>query len=330
MDGTSVVHVNDCASTAAQLIGEAARRGMHWDLLPLATPDPPLAGPAGLVRKGALGARWLARLALEARSHDLVHVHSAGVLRHARWATRRYVLHCHGTDVRSQQYDPRWSGPIRSGLMMAEAVFYSTPDLAEHVRQHRPDALYLPVPIDTAQLPDWAPRPGRPLVLFASRWGPDKGGGEQLDVAEALVHAVGERADVAGLDWGPLAADAGRRGVALLPRTDRGGFLRLLASAHVVVGQSAGILAASELEALGTGAPVVMPVDLPLYSGTGLPVLGGRGVGAVVDAVDRLLSEPAVHDPAAGRAFVERVHGVSGALDRVLDTYDEVLVRRSA
>jgi hypothetical protein len=323
----SVLHLNDCASTAAQLIAEAGRRGMHWDLLPLATPGQRVGGAVGAACKAAVGARWLGRLALDARTHDIVHVHSAGVLRHARWATRRYVLHCHGTDVRTQQYDPRWSGPIRAGLARAEAVFYSTPDLAEHVLPRRPDAVYLPVPIDTAGLPRWQPRPGRPLVLFASRWGPDKGGSSQLNVAEALVSAVGDRAEVAGLDWGPLASDAARRGVNLLPRVDRPHYLRLLASAHVVIGQSAGILAASELEALGIGTPLVMPVDLPLYTATGLPVLGGSGL-AVESAVHQL-AEPSSHDPAAGRDYVKRVHGVAGELDAVLQRYAEVLARRS-
>ena len=323
----SVLHVNDCASTAAHLIQQAAREGMHWDFLPLADATALGTGVPGAARKGLAGMAWLGRLAAGSRSHDLVHVHSAGILRHARFALRRYVLHCHGTDVRTQQYLPAWAGPVRTGLERAEAVFYSTPDLAQHVLPHRADAAYLPVPIDTGELPEWAPRP-RPRVVFASRWGTDKGGPAQLDVAAQVVAAVGGRAEVVGLDWGPLAPDAAAAGVQLIRPLPRAAYLELLASAHAVVGQSAGILAASELEALGSGAPLVMPVPLPLYAAAQPPVLADSPSSAV-EAVAALVADTTPHDPSVGRAGVARVHGVERSLSEVLETYGRVLARRA-
>jgi hypothetical protein len=317
--------VNDCASTAAQLISEAGRRGHHWDYLPIASGHVTASGPAGGAQKAVAGAVWLGRLAVAARSHDVVHVHSAGILRHARFALRRYVLHCHGTDVRTQQYQPAWRSAVRGGLDRAEAVLYSTPDLAEHVLPHRADATYLPVPIDVGLLPRWQPHRS-PRVVFASRWGADKGGDQQVRLARAVVEAVGGRADVVGLDWGPLAGEARSAGVRLLPPTARSTYLDLLASAHAVVGQSAGILAASELEALGIGSPLVMPVALPLYASDAPPVLGGD-VETAVDAVDALV-EGTPHDPEPGATYVARVHGVDRALDVVLRTYDDVLRAR--
>jgi hypothetical protein len=322
----TVLHVNDCASTAAQLIGEAARHGMTWDYLPTASVSRPSAGLLGTARKATAGAAWVAQLAGAARRHDIVHVHSAGILRHARLGLRRYVLHCHGTDVRTQQYLPAWRAPVRDGLQRAEAVFFSTPDLAEHVLPQRPDASYLPVPIDTSLLPRWAPGP-RPRVVFASRWGDDKGGQPQVDLAAQVVSAVADRADVIGLDWGPRAHEAAGAGVRLVAQQDRAGFLALLASAHAVVGQSAGILAASELEALGTGAPLVMPVPLPLYAAAAPPVLGDSPESAT-SAVVGLVTGTETHDPAAGQRYVADLHGVGSALATVLDTYQRVLAAR--
>ena len=56
-----------------------------------------------------------------------------------------------------------------------------------------------------------------------------------------------------------------RSGVELVPTRPHAGYLSLLSGATVVVGQAGGILSASELEAIGAGVPVVVPVPLPLY-----------------------------------------------------------------
>ena len=172
----SAVHVNDAAFTAHRLIAQARTRGYRWDFLPRATRKPGRSGVSALVRETTTGALWLARLKREQLRHDVVHIHTATVLQHSRMATRRYVLHCHGSDVRTQQYDPRWQALIRNGLAEAEAVFFSTPELEEHVGPYRADAVYLPIPVDVANLPRWQPAAGRPQVFFASRWSSEKGG----------------------------------------------------------------------------------------------------------------------------------------------------------
>ena len=321
----SALHVNDAAFTASRLLGEARARGLRWDLLPIAAPAQDWDGPVGMARKAALGARWVAGLAVGARRHDIVHVHSATTLKHTRPATRRYVLHCHGSDVRTAQYQPAHRDSIRTGLSEAEAVFYSTPDLAEHVLPHRPDAHYLPVPVAVDEVPAWAPT-RRPTVVFASRWSPDKDSARQLAVAAALVRELGDRADVVGLDWGPQSAEASALGVRLVPRSDHAAYLRLLSGAHVVVGQSAGILAASELEALAAGAPLVVPVPLPLYPETDLPVSGADGPEGAVAKVRALLDDPG--DASHRRDWVRSHHGVVHAVDTVTAVYDDVMAAR--
>ena len=322
----SALHVNDAAFTAARLLGEARSRGLRWDLLPIVAPGRDWSGPLGTARKAALGAPWLGRLALGARRHDIVHVHSATTLRHTRPATRRYVLHCHGSDVRTAQYEPANRTSIQRGLSEAEAVFFSTPDLAEHILPRRPDAHYLPVPVAVDDVPVWAPSPARPTVVFASRWSPEKNSSRQLAVAGELVRALGDRADVIGLDWGPQASAAAALGVRLVPRTEHAGYLRLLAGAHVVVGQSGGILAASELEALSTRRPAPRCPSLPLYAGSSLPVPSVDGTEAAVAAVRSLLDDPG--DPARRREWVRSQHGVVRAVDAVTAVYGEVMAAR--
>jgi hypothetical protein len=324
----SALHVNDAAFTGQNLVAEARRRGWRWDRMPKAAEAQDWRGVTGRARRALIGGTWLARLAVEARRHDVVHVHSASTLHHTRAAAPRFVLHCHGSDVRTTQYDPRRTAEIRSGLRDAEAVFYSTPDLTEHVLPHRPDAILLPVPVAVDDLPHWHPDADRPTVVFASRWEAVKGLEAQLDTAGRLVAALGDRAEVVGLDWGPDAAEAARLGVRLVPRLDHAAYLSLLAGASVVVGQSAGILSASELEAMGTGAPLVVPVELPLYAASAPPVHGGSVEGAV-EAVVELVSGGQAHDPGQARGWVRDTHGAARGVDTVAAVYRDVVGGRT-
>lgn len=327
----SALHVNDAAYTAQRLVTEACRRDYAWDYLPKAAPAQEWRGITGKARRAAIGAAWVARLRAQASRHDIVHVHSASTLKHSRLGASRFVLHCHGTDVRTAQYDPAWQDSIRAGLRDAEAVFYSTPDLAEHVLPHRPDATYLPVPVDMAEVEPWTPEPGTPKVVFASRWTPDKDSADpaarQVEVAREVVAAVGDEADVVALDWGDQAHEAEKVGVQLVPPTDHSGFLELLAGAHVVVGQTAGILATSEIEALATGAPLVEAVPLPLYEDVQPPVYGGS-VAEAGEAVRALIDGSVTHDPVAEREWVQAIHGVEHAVDTVADVYRDVMATR--
>jgi hypothetical protein len=148
-----------------------------------------------------------------------------------------------------------------------------------------------------------------------------------LAVAGALVAAVGDIAYVVGVDWGDQAADAAAAGVRLVPRGDHAEYLALLSGAHVVIGQTAGILAASELEALAAGAPLVVPVALPLYDDVHPPVYGGS-VAEAAEAVRALLDGGEKHDPDAARTWVSEVHGVERAVDTVARVHRDVVAAR--
>lgn len=322
-DAVRALHVNDCAFTAAHLVAEARRRGLPWSFQPVAASGRTWHGPVARAERAALGAAWLARLATRAARADLLHVHSGSVVQHTRLVPRRFALHLHGTDIRTLQYDPRWQVTLDWGLRHAVHVFYSTPDLAAHVGPHRADATYLPVPIDVGELPAAAPAAGLPQVVLASRWEAVKGLDAQLETARLLVSALAGRARVVGLDWGPAAEAARTAGVELVPTRPHAAYLSLLAGASVVVGQAAGILSASELEAIGTGVPVVVPTALPLYDDVEPPVLGDSPSSAVEAAV-AVLGGGVQHDAAAARAWVKRHHSPARGVDIVAGVYDRL------
>lgn len=322
-----MLHVNDCAFTTTHLLAEAHRRGLPWSYQPLAAAPQDWAGPRQQLRRAALGARWLANLAGRAARVQLMHVHSGTVVRHTRLVPRRFVLHLHGTDIRALQYDPRYRPVLQWGLAHAAAVLYSTPDLAEHTLPHRPDAHYFPVPLPVAALPPWRPAP-RPSVLFASRWEPVKGLAAQLQIAAELARRLDDTADLVGLDWGPGAPEAAAAGVRLLPRRSHPEYLALLASAHVVVGQPSGMLAASELEAVGIGVPVVTALNPAWYPEPPAVLLGPTDdpTASVVQTVLTTLADPQRYSAElAGRAWLHNHHDVVPAVTRLQALYRELL-----
>lgn len=350
------LHVNDAAFTTTVLLAEARRRGLPWGYLQLAVTEPSWRGFDRFVRRGARGLAWEARLALAAAHADLLHVHVASVERHTGWLPRPYVLHLHGTDARTHQYDPRLGPQVRRAIDRAAAVLYSTPDLAPHVR--RDGAELLPSPIDTAALPPWGPAV-RPRVVFPSRWSAVKGLDVQLAVVRHLRDCCGQDVDLVGINWGEGAPAARTAGVRLVERLPHVGFQQLLSTAHVAVGQPTGMLAVSELEALGIGVPVVAPLN-PVWYNDGAPVppvAGGLALGeahalppqdretsrtpplsphevdelgsSIGEIVLRTLEVPALAEEVnARRLWVASEHGVERAVDRLVQLYERIMDSR--
>ena len=217
-----------------------------------------------------------------------------------------FLLHFHGTDIRTQYYEPARRPALQWGADHAVKVLYSTPDLREHAEAARADATYLPNPVDLEELPEWR-RTDRPRIVFASRWHSSKGGRNQLELVRALRSAVGPDVELQGLDWGDGAPQAAELGVGLVPKMPKPEYLLWLASAHVVVGQSAGILAMSELQAIGIGVPVVMQLGEGYYQSP--PALQGDSVEALAAAASSALTDPAGTSAAlAGRTWLQEHH----------------------
>ncbi|ATG51551.1 hypothetical protein CFK38_08450 [Brachybacterium vulturis] len=338
-DYPSVLHLSDPAFTATLLSRAAAESGRSWRVLPLAT-APTVDSPGLRVGlKAVRGLRWEAHLLADRLRTSRLHVHSALARRHAGWAFgRRFALHLHGTDIRSRQYEERHRRMVQRTVHDAHVVFYSTPDLREHVAPLREDARLVPVPVP---LPERGPAPvpaavravagSREYLFFPSRWEAVKGGEAQIAMARALGAACsGPSAPVLiGLDWGPLASEASATGVHLVPKMSHADFLATVAGARMCVGQLSGVLSASELDALAVDVPLLAPLNPEWYDGSHPslsvpPVLGGVDLGmssgpdGLVDLVREELTAPAQR---ATRGWVEEHHSPQAALAEVLAGY---------
>lgn len=341
-DYPSILHLSDPARTATLLSSAAAVTGRDWRVLPLAV-APPGTGVTAAAAKAARGLRWEAELALARVRTRRVHVHSVLARRHAGWAFgRSFALHLHGTDIRTAQYEDRHRELVHRTVREAQAVFYSTPDLKEHVAPLREDARLVPVPVSlpgpTADGAVTAPPPAlrelvgeREYLFFASRWQDVKGGERQIEIARSLTRALSGPSDpvVVGLDWGPLAPQAAAAGVQLVGRLPHAEFLAALGAARLCIGQLSGVLGASELDALAADVPLVAPLDPRWYDGghpslVVPPVVGGVDLGMSAgadDLVDLVREELGSPTHRRTRSWVQEHHSARAALSEVLAGY---------
>jgi glycosyltransferase involved in cell wall biosynthesis len=315
-DQIRVTQLFDCADVGKTIVKAGVSHGKPWKIIQ---------GP--WTRGGTKTAYYRFRLEQAAAypRTQLWHVNMGG---RAKWArgmfSRPYVLTLHGTDIRENYWQDQHHAVMKGDIDGAGHVWYMTPDVREKAESVRPDAEYFPIPVEPNELPAWNPA-SRPRVFFPSRWDASKGGDALLKTAADVVAAVGQKdVDIVGLDWGDRAAEAAGLGVTLLPRMPKDRFLLEMASAHVAVGQVAGILATSELEALGIGVPVVVADPVPGYPDDLATVSVARA--DVGQAVLESLQDPrALSRRLDGPSYVRRNHSAEVMLPRLEAGYAKAL-----
>lgn len=320
-----VTHFNDCAFVAKTLVDAAAEQGITWKYVPPEKVRPEggfTASTAGRIRQLPYVARHLQILL----TSDVLHIHyatAAALLEHGFFPRRPYLLTLHGTDIRKQWLDPAYHDQIQRAIDGASMVFYANLDTAENALKARPDAVYMPPLLRPAKLPQWSPASasGTPRVVFASRWDESKGVEAQLELAESLRRALPQQVDLVGLDWGPGAEEAARLGVRLVPKMPQPDYLRLLASADLVVGQPQGILATSELEAMAIGVPVACPGRQLEGPGGTPPVLQGSVTEIVEQSLDVLADPLAASARLQAREWVLKNNTADAWIPVLADAY---------
>jgi glycosyltransferase involved in cell wall biosynthesis len=323
-----VLQFNDCAFVARNMVRAAARAGIEWAYMPPEQVRPMTAAPGNPLLARARFVPFVARRALRLRAADVVHVHygtSARLLRERGMPRRPYALTLHGTDIRKQWTDPQFHGEIQQAIDGAAHVFFANNDTAENARRARADAEFLPALVDAAALPSWHPG-GRPSILFVSRWDDDKGVERQLELARKLSAAVGNRAEILGLNWGPGAEAARQNGVTLLERMPQDDFHRIMAQAHMTIGQATNNFATSEFEALCMGAPLAaLGSRLPRPDdGTTPPVIEGTDEDVVEQVVAALDDPVAVTQRLGGRDWALPRYDAAAFVPRLTTLYARI------
>jgi glycosyltransferase involved in cell wall biosynthesis len=293
-----IAQVNEIANVPSTLAKGLRLLGHDVEVLPLrlaggkrSTWTKLLLAPVRLQEIRALNQR------IRAGKFQVVHLHYA----YLGWAgilgRYGYYLHCHGTDVRSGLHDPVRRPLVVRALQRAGRVFYSTPDLCEHIVPVRPDAVFIPNPIDTDHFRPGAKSIGRgsldrPRVLFISALSRIKGVESAFQVIEGLqTRAPG--IEIAVFGFGDrLDAYRNWPGLTVLPHEPYADMPAIIRGFDVVVGQlRLGILSMSELEAMACGVPVVGDFRFPDAYREPTPLVSGTDPAAWTAHILRLLDD---------------------------------------
>jgi glycosyltransferase involved in cell wall biosynthesis len=251
-----------------------------------------------------------------------LHVHYATFANLAELARVPYSLHVHGADV---LLDPN-AGGLKArlalrGIERATSIVVSTPDILEPTRALRPDAIYIPNPMELPPAPQPRAKSERPRIVVLSKMDPLKGWTEQVEVVEGVAKSLPD-AEIRFFGHGQLTAEERDRlsrrliaaGAELRRPMPHDELLADLGTYDFAIGQmEVGSLGMSEMEAMAAGVPVVADVRAHVALGYAPPVI--RPDEAVREIV-RLWQDEAARRAAglAGRSFIEETHDPAASL----------------
>lgn len=322
-----IAELNDIAYVATELTGALRERGHDVTLIrprlvgaTLAPTIKPLVAPAR-IDDWLFLARKISR-----ENYDAVHIHYAylgivGVL--GRFP---FILHCHGTDLRSST--PFTRPLIGRALEKARHVFYSTPDLAALVKPQRPDAEFLPNPINTDR---FAPAPLSPEaadVFVACALTANKGVGTILGACELLARERPEIRITAIAGGEATAAFDAIPNVTLISPHLRSKRPGILARHRVAIGQVyEGAVGMAELEAMACARPVVTHFIYDRVYDAPPPFVQANSPRQVAAAVGRLLDDPALAEQTGTRSreWLLAHHDRRVVAERVEEVLEEIV-----
>jgi glycosyltransferase involved in cell wall biosynthesis len=314
-----IVEINDIASVASGLADGLAARGHEVTVIrprlvggKLPWMVKPVVGPVRAIE-------WAQIIReIHAGHFDAVHIHYAYLGMLGVVGKFPFLLHCHGSDVRL--ITPFTRPLFERAVRAADTVYYATPDLAAYVQARRPDAQFLPNPVDTEQFRPVTPARDSTSVFITCALNDVKGAPRLLDACRRLAR---ERPDIrvtaiAGGDYTPEFAQLPN--VSLIPHMPRERLPEVISQHGVVLGQVLlGAIGMAELEAMACARPVIAWYTYNRAYAEPPPL--GRAVDGydIAVAVARLVDDADERDAIgmAGRRWVQRHHGLAGIAEAV-------------
>lgn len=309
-----ILHVNDVANVGATLVDGLVHLGHEAELRRLRLVAKRRSTSVKLLVSPLRLQEWLAvNRQVRLGDYDVVHIHFAylgwlGIL--GRYP---YTLHCHGSDVRRDLHDRLRRWPILISLRRAHSVLFVTPDLASIVRPIRPDAIFLPNPVNTDRFrPCYGTAERPPRILIGSNLSPIK----RVDIAFEAIQILLARhpqVQVTAIDQGPERQRyRGISRVTFVPPVPYEEMPALVQAHDMVIGQfGLGILSMVELESMACGKPVVCYFNYGDWYPEPPPVLSTNQPAQAADYLSALVENPVLRRQSGerGRAWVEEQHG---------------------
>jgi len=330
-----ILHVNDCAGVAANLVCGLQRLGVEVEIF-----EPTLGvDQKGKFRKALLPLirireAFQLRQLVKRKRFDIVHVHYARLAFMTLITGLPYYLHCHGSDLRLDLRRAGFRQLTLLAIRKAIKVFYVTPDLAAYLKPIRPDAVFLPNPIN---LDDFAIELGGglsiPRVLSISKLDRFKGVEQIIQTIELVwqrhpeievtMFNYGNQSDLARPFFKEHQCD---KRLILLSHISHNQMRRLINSSDIVLGQQskiASMLTLSELESMACGKPVVCSFKYPNVYPEPPPVLVSHTPEESSEHIVRLLDDSVLRQSLGrqGREWVAKYHEQKQIARQLLQYY---------
>lgn len=314
-----IAEINDIASVASELAEGLRARGHTVKVIrprlfggSLPWMVKPLVGPVRAVEWAQLIRQ------VHAGNFDVVHIHYAYLGMVGVLGKFPFILHCHGSDVR--EITPFTRPMIERSLEAAQRVYYATPDLAEYVLARRPDAEFLPNPVDDDDFRPSSAASDENGVFICCSLSDIKGVPRLLAACERLARVRPEIKVTAIAGGGYTDAFARLPNVTLIPHQPRTALPAIINRHAVVLGQALlGAVGMAELEAVSCARPVVAWYRYNHAYTEPPPIVKAVDGFDIATAVERLIDDPAERDRLgdAGRRWIQRYHNLADASGRV-------------
>jgi glycosyltransferase involved in cell wall biosynthesis len=199
-------------------------------------------------------------------------------------------------------------------------VFYATPDLASYVLKRRPDAEFLPNPVDAEQFRPLAPARESRSVWVCCSLNDIKGASRILDACRRLA-ALRPDIKITAYGGGSYTAEfAALPNVTIIPHQPRSRLPEIISRHGVVIGQVLlGVVGMAELEAMACARPVVTWFTYDRAYGELPPFIRAVDGYDIATNVIRLVDDAEERQSTgdASRAWVSKQHSVAAIAERV-------------
>jgi glycosyltransferase involved in cell wall biosynthesis len=333
-----ILHVNDVANVGSNLVTGLNELGIEAALMPIAkiaTQSKRSGGVLTLPIK-KLQNSFQIRSRVRSDGFNIVHIHFATQALLALIVNIPYYLHIHGTDVRRYLYIAGFRQLIIYLIKNAIKVFYVTPDLEQHLVSFRPDAIFLPNPINVDMfqpVPETEER--KYQVLCISKLDRYKGL-EQFIHAIELVWKDRPNVTIAMFGFGNLSAHARQfleqnkdnPNLEIIPRIPYTQMPSLINSSEIILGHQSseyGSLSCSELEAMACEKSVIVNFNFTNAYNEVPPVFLSNSAEEARDVILQLLDDPekAKAQGKLARAWVKKYHERQQITQILLDHYQQ-------
>lgn len=325
-----ILHIHDIANVGSTLVAGLRQIGHEAELRRLN-----LVVPHGSTLTKLLASPLRLREMLQVNRevkrgrYDIVHIHFAylgwlGIL--GRYP---YFLHCHGSDIRRDLKDWRRRWFIEKSVQRANKVFFATPDLADLIYPLRPDAIFLPNPVNTDQFhPTSALTQTQPKILLGSAFYAIKGiklAMAGLQTALQQYPEINVTAFASGPEFPFYQNSLGFHFIAPIPHDK----MAALYQVHdLIIGQfKIGSLGMVELESMACAKPVICHYTENHCYTASPPVLKAQSAARIAENIIFLIKNPSemISLGKEGRVWVAETHDYRLIAHHLLEIYEQNL-----